>query len=380
MPHVVVVGAGIYGSGVALALRDAAAEVTLVDARTPGHPWAASSGLTRVLGLEYGRDQLYLRLAALARERWRDLERRLGVSLYHETGVLLVAQTGQGWEGESAAGLADAGYHPERLDGAAVARRWPSLGTDGIGFACYNPVGGFLASRRATCALADAARVAGARLVAGQAVVAVEIQAGRAVAVRLAGGDRLAADAVVLSPGAWAAALLASVGLPATRSTRQVVTYVKTPPAGYGPDALPVVEELSGGGFYGVPAWAPSGFKVARHIAGPPMDPADPAQRTVRPEDLEAYRAWLRRRIPGLAEAPFVEPHVCCYTMSPDGDFLLGRAPAAPNVVVATGFSGHGFRFAAALAPEIAALALGREPALDLERFRLDRRRAAVAT
>lgn len=375
MTHVVIVGAGIYGAGTALALRDAGVDVTVVEARTPGHAWAGSGGLSRVLRYEYGRDLLYVRLAALARDAWRALEARLGVTLYHETGILTLAASASSWERESFDALVAAGYHPEPLSAAEVTRRWPVISADGIGFAAYHAIGGFIAARRATEAIAATAESAGARFVRGAAVAGVVVEHGRAQGVQLASGERIAADAVVLAPGAWAASLLAAVGVAAPRSTRQVVTYVNTPAHGYGLGELPVFAELSAG-FYGVPAWMPHGFKLANHTPGPVMAPGDAAQRTVRDEDLLLYRAYLANRFPGLKQAELVEPHVCCYAMTADEHFLLGRAPDVENVVIATGFSGHGFKFAAALWPEIAALVQGKAPQLELEleRFRVDRR------
>ncbi len=208
MTHVVIVGAGIYGAGTALALRDAGVDVTVVEARTPGHAWAGSGGLSRVLRYEYGRDLLYVRLAALARDAWRALEARLGVTLYHETGILTLAASASSWERESFDALVAAGYHPEPLSAAEVTRRWPVISADGIGFAAYHAIGGFIAARRATEAIAATAESAGARFVRGAAVAGVVVEHGRAQGVQLASGERIAADAVVLAPGAWAAATL----------------------------------------------------------------------------------------------------------------------------------------------------------------------------
>ncbi len=379
MTHVVIVGAGIYGVGAALALRDAGAEVTIVEARSPGHAWAGSGGLSRVLRYEYGKDLLYLQLAALARDRWKALEARLGTTLYHETGVLTLAATVDSWERESFDALVAAGYRPERLEPAEVTRRWPVIASEGVGFAAFHALGGFLAARQATEAIAAAAAAAGVRVVRGAAVTDVRVANGRATHVQLAAGEAIAADAVVLAPGAWAASLLNAVGVAPPRSTRQIVTYVNTPAVGYGLGSLPVFAELSAG-FYGVPAWMPHGFKLADHTPGPTMAPGDAAQRTVRPGELDPYRDYLARRFPGLASAELVEPHVCCYAMTPDEHFLVGRAPDVDNVVIATGFSGHGFKFAAALWPEIAALALGKTPGLELERFRVDRATGAAST
>ena len=46
------------------------------------------------------------------------------------------------------------------------------------------------------------------------------------------------------------------------------------------------------------------------------------------------------------------------YTMTPDHNFVLDRHPAHPNVVYGCGFSGHGFKFAAAIGEILAQMAV----------------------
>jgi sarcosine oxidase len=64
------------------------------------------------------------------------------------------------------------------------------------------------------------------------------------------------------------------------------------------------------------------------------------------------------------------------YTNSPDGHFLLDRLPGHDNVLLAAGFSGHGFKFASVIGQVLADLSAGDGrtdlPAgfLSLDRFR----------
>ncbi|HEV7462154.1 MAG TPA: FAD-dependent oxidoreductase, partial [Solirubrobacteraceae bacterium] len=61
--------------------------------------------------------------------------------------------------------------------------------------------------RRTLAALAAALRAAGAEVREGAEVAELDTSAGRVTGVRLAGGERLPAAAVVLAPGAWAGGL-----------------------------------------------------------------------------------------------------------------------------------------------------------------------------
>ena len=60
--------------------------------------------------------------------------------------------------------------------------------------------------------------------------------------------------------------------------------------------------------------------------------------------------------------------------MTPDHDFIIDRLPGAPNIIVASPCSGHGFKFAPVIGEILADLAIGRrQPATTSRRFRLGR-------
>ena len=70
-------------------------------------------------------------------------------------------------------------------------------------------------------------------------------------------------------------------------------------------------------------------------------------------------RAMLRETFPALADAPIALRRICVYCDTIDGNFWIARHPTRPNLVVATGGSGHAFKFAPVLGDLIASIALG---------------------
>src|SRR4029077_20777842 len=66
--------------------------------------------------------------------------------------------------------------------------------------------------------------------------------------------------------------------------------------------------------------------------------------RLVDPESVRLTRAFLRRRIPTLADQPIVETRVCQYETTPDTQFIIDRHPAYDNVWLVGGGSGHAFK------------------------------------
>ena len=104
-----------------------------------------------------------------------------------------------------------------------------------------------------------------------------------------------------------------------------------------------------------------------------PTDP-DALAETVDPAFPDAVRERLGRRIPTLADAPFVWGHAGLYDMSPDTRAILDRAPGVDGLYLAAGFSGTGFKKAPAVGLGLSELILnGRSTSLDLAPFRLAR-------
>ena len=122
---------------------------------------------------------------------------------------------------------------------------------------------------------------------------------------------------------------------------------------------------------YGIPGNANRGFKVADDSPGPIFDPTG-GSRDATPAGLDATRAFLQRRFPALAGAPLLGSEVCQYEASPDSHFIVDRHPAAANVWIAGGGSGHGFKMGPAIGEHIASVVLGTaqpEPQFALSRL-----------
>jgi glycine/D-amino acid oxidase-like deaminating enzyme len=93
--------------------------------------------------------------------------------------------------------------------------------------------------------------------------------------------------------------------------------------------------------------------KIAHHGAGRPMHP-ESLERVVTADETRRLREFLRDTFPLLAAAPISFPRVCLYADTTNGHFLIARDPAREGLVVATGDSGHGFKFAPVLGDIVA--------------------------
>src|SRR5258705_204477 len=73
------------------------------------------------------------------------------------------------------------------------------------------------------------------------------------------------------------------------------------------------------------------------------------------------------------AHGRLVAAKPCLYATTPDGDFVVDRLPGAPNIIVASPCSGHGFKFAPVIGKILADLATIGATTHDIARFSLGR-------
>lgn len=364
----IVIGAGVVGAATAWSLAKEGASVLLLEAFERGHDRGSSHGATRIF--RHGYDQAdYVELSVRARDGWRRLE--------HESGRRLFDATGAVDHGDHAVLTAiaraqdAAGLPYEWLTSAEAEARWPGLRFEQ--HVLFSPGGGRLHSAAALDALLDAAAAAGVELRFGVRVSGLAA-AGDGVTVTASDGDHTA-DRVVVAAGSWTSTL-AGPWLAAHGLAFPTVTVTEEQPAHFPVLAGPAENERAWPSFVHHPTddALPSayglltpgdGVKVGFHGAGPVVDPDD-RDRTIDPERLRRLQEYVARWVPGV-DATRPEGISCLYDSTEDEDFVLDRVGA---VVVATGFSGHGFKFGPALGDVLARLALHGEAAAT--RFRLE--------
>src|SRR5688572_28434499 len=256
--HVLVVGAGAFGSWTARWLLRRGASVTLVEQYGPGNALSSSGDESRVTRSAHGTDALYPVWQRRALDRWLALD----CSLFVRTGVIWLAHTDDGFEAESLRTLGRLGMPAERLDVDALGVRFPQIRTDDLGWGLWEPEAGVLLARRAVAAVAQAVGHDGGEVRIGLARVDGETV--------IVDGDAIRADAVVFAAGPWLPKLLGPVSGLELATPRQEIIYFATPPGDPRFDAgtMPTWVEHEAA-FYGLPSIEGRGFKVAPDWPGP---------------------------------------------------------------------------------------------------------------
>ena len=344
--HVIVIGAGVFGTWTARWLRRRGASVTLVDQYGPGNSLASSGDESRVTRSAHGADAHYPLWQRRSLDQWLQLD----PDLFVRTGVIWLAGRHDGFEAESADVLERLRIPTERLARATMAERWPQMVTRDLAWGLYEPEAGVVLARRAVAAAARAFVEEGGQLRIGLARVEG--------ADLLIGDERLGADAFVLAAGPWLPKLLGSVPGLELSVPQQEVIYFATPPGDvrFDSGSVPTWVEYEAA-FYGLPSIEGRGFKVAPDWPGPIVDP-DRQERRISDERVEASRAYLRRRFPALADQPVAEGRVCQYELTPDTHFIIDRHPSLPSAWIVGGGSGHGFKHGPAVGEYLSALVM----------------------
>src|SRR5262249_15386608 len=123
---------------------------------------------------------------------------------------------------------------------------------------------------------------------------------------------------------------------------------------------------------YQFPVWGAQGFKIGLYHHLHERGAGDALQRKPDENDERLLRSVVERYFP-LAAGRTLRLESCLFTNVPDEHFVVDRLPDAPNVVIASACSGHGFKFAPVIGEIVADLATQRPQRFDLEFFSLSR-------
>ena len=412
---VAVIGAGVAGTATAWFLARAGVSVLLCEkGRVAAEQSSRNWGWVR----QQGRDAAELPIMMESNRIWRGLAAETGEPglAFTPAGCVYVAAdrqrlaTFERWCEIARRHQLDT----RMLTRKQVGELLPGVAGDRYG-GMATPSDGRSEPRLAVPALARAAQRLGVTVAENCAVRALDLEGGRLAGIVTERG-RVLCGSDVLAGGAWSGLFAGNAGI-AIPQLLVRATAVRTGPA---PAAIGPNVSLTGialrrrdDGGYTV------GTGFADHFVGPPsfrhlgrfrrlvrqsarelrLLPAAPrgypgawatAQRwnadeetpfeRVRVLDPAPARAAVRRirerlprQVPALGKIGFSGAWAGMIDVTPDAVPILGEADAIPGLLIATGFSGHGFGIGPAVGRIAADMVRGRPPGHDLDRFRLQR-------
>jgi sarcosine oxidase len=335
-----VVGGGVFGLGTALAAARRGWRTLLLERGPIPNPIAASYGPSRKIRAGYT-DPHYAVLAREAMAAWRQVEQETGRELMVRSGNLVYTTLDDQPHIDTLLDVSRAIDSPtEELDADRLRARFPQF--VGARRALLETEAGFLRASACVAALRELAERHSALVAAEREVLAIEPD-GAGVTAATADGRRFRGERAVLALGGWSKRLLPALADVLVQSQQGLMYLADVPPAFRHP-TLPAFS-CPDDGFYGFPAYGVDAMKVAQHDLGTPIATPDFDRATTPPGFLDAARAFLRDRLGLDPDALPARTESCMYNLTPGGDFLLDAHPHEPRLFVATGGSGHGFKF-----------------------------------
>ena len=338
-PDVLIIGGGVIGCSIAYHLtKRGCRNVVVVERNTigSGSTAKAAGGFRQQFSCEAN-----VRLAMYSVDFFAHFHERValppesgGVD-FHQIGYLFLLSTPEAFTTfeRSAALQQRLGLPVEVLTPEQVGSRWPWLSVHDLVGATYCPTDGYGRPHNVMQAFATQAQRLGASFVEGAEVSAITRKAARIMTVETNQGS-FSPGSVIICAGPWSGELgrLAGVEIPVQPLRRMCFV---TDPFDAIPQDAPMTIEM------------PNTFHFRPEGAGFMLGTSDQDEpygfhTTMRWQWLERVMEDAAKRVPVLEQAKIHHGWAGLYETSPDHNAILGPIPGVENLLVATGFSGHG--------------------------------------
>jgi sarcosine oxidase len=367
----IVVGVGGMGSSAVYNLAKRGQKVLGIEKFDVPHSEGSSHGVNRIIRLAYYEDSSYVPLLRRAYEMWSEIETIAKEQLLYKTGSIDTAPSGHELFEGSLQSCLEHDIPHEILNYRQINERFPGYEMPPGHMGLYQKDGGFVLSERAIVAYVNAAVTEGATIQARETVLKWEPEAD---GVRVfTDRSEYTADRLVITAGAWTAGMLPSLEELAIPE-RQVLAWLQPEePSLFTPEVFPVFSAFfEEGRYYGFPVFGIPGFKIGRYHHLEEVADPDNVERNVTQEDEDVLRAASARYFP-KANGTIMTLKTCLFTNTPDEHFIIDTVPGYPQVAVAAGFSGHGFKFASVVGEILGDLSINGKTRHNIELLNIDR-------
>ena len=360
---VIVIGVGSMGSSACYFLAQRGYKVLGLEQFDISHEFGSHAGQSRIIRKAYFEHSDYVPLLNRAYKNWKEFEKETAEQIYFRTGLVYFGPPDHPIMKGVRQSASLYGIEVNRMDASSSSKKFLQF-TIPDHFEClYEPDAGFLPPEKSIRLYAEQAEKNGAEIHSQEKVLDWK-KDGDGIAVRT-DKNNYSCGKLVITAGAWAAKMIP--GFPGKlKITRQFVAWVKMKNENdFALNNFPcwlIADDEKPGAYYGFPVLPtkkfgePAGLKLAHHYPGGQTDP-DNVYRKSTKDDEENLKYALEKYFPGSFES-FLSSKICLYSNSPDENFIIDLLPGNENVVIACGFSGHGFKFVSVVGEILADLAI----------------------
>ncbi len=342
---VVIVGGGLEGAATAWALAErGVTDVVVCERGTVASGMTGkSSGIVRC---HYGVSSLAA-MAAYGLEVFEKAEEIFGTDIgFRQTGYVVgVGEPNVEAMRNSLAAQREVGVQTEEIDKSEVAGMWPGADLEPFAAFGWEQRGGYGDAYQTAQAFATSARAAGVRIKQGATVTGLVVEGDNVTGVTLADGSTISADTVVVATGAWTAPFLAPYGIDVPIKVHREQIVMIDPGVELG--AVPVFSDLVSLQYVRPDVRGEILFGNSDLAELEIADPDSYLNRATE-EFIDLTVEKVGTRFPGWTEAAISSSYAGCYDVTPDWNPIISKGPL-DGLVIAAGFSGHGFKISPAV-------------------------------
>ncbi len=327
------------------------------------HSRGSHAGQTRIIRKAYFEHPDYVPLLERAYDNWRALESETGEKLFYTPGVLYLGDS-KDTVIKGVSSSANLYKIPiQLLDNQSLQQLYPQFRLPSPFQGILEPDAGFLLPEKAIHEYVKSARQKGATINENEIVLDWNYKG--STIVLNTNRATYETGRIIFTAGAWTAYLLKALKSKLV-VTRQLLAWIKPKEhLIFHSDRMPCwfISNTEGGSYYGFPDLSdtgipgPQGIKLALHYPGVQVSPDD-IDFEIDAKEISRLQNFASEFLP-TAGIEITDTKTCLYTNTPDEDFIVDFIPGTDRrVVVAGGFSGHGFKFAPVIGEVLAQLAI----------------------
>ena len=369
---IVIIGGGLEGAATAWALAQrGVTDVVVCERDTVGAGMTGkSSGIVRC---HYGVSSLAA-MAAVGLEVFEKAEEIFGTDIgFRQTGYVVgVGEANVGNLRKSLAAQREVGVQTEEIGVEEVAAMWPAADLEPFAAFGWEERGGYGDAYQTAQAFAASARAGGIRIRQSTPVAGLIVDGDAVTGVRLVDGSTISAETVVVATGAWTRPFLAAHGIDVPIEVHREQIVMIHPGTELG--KVPVFSDLVSLQYVRPDV---RGEILFGNSDLAELEIADPDNYLNRADEafLDLTVDKVGTRFPQFTDAAITSSYAGCYDVTPDWNPIISTGPLE-GLVIAAGFSGHGFKISPAVGRLVADLVVdghSNDPRIPESDFRLSR-------
>ncbi len=371
----IIIGGGVVGASTAFHLAELGLKRVLVLER--GEIAGGGTGQSCAIVRSHYSVPSNTELAVRSLEMFRDFTAALkdpeAASGFVNTGYLILAKPGE----MAATLVANLGIQRElgaatwEITAAEALELHPLLNLDDVGAIGYESDSGYADPHLTTASFINAARRLGVEIKTGVSVTGLLIDGDAVKGVRTSDGKHNA-GVVVSAIGPWTHTVGSWIGLDIPlENSRHTVLTLRTQDD-YRED-LPIVKDLTTSNKMYLRPETGGTVLVGTGDHGEPIQNPDDMNVQPAPDLIEQQTRQIAHRMPSFDDARLVDSWFGPYDITPDWNPVLDAAPGVEGLLLAFGFSGHGFKLAPMVGKVLAQRVLGMPTDVDITPYRYSR-------